>query len=76
MLIDPIEYARKLSADGLDTFDFLDALDIMRKNNPHDPVLIALDADDYRNAVLSELGRLDDEAVEWAIVMHEAHANI
>jgi len=75
MLIDPIEYAHKLAADGMDTFDFLEALHIMRKNSPNDPVLLALDADEYRNAVLSELGRLDDEATEWAIVMHEASVN-
>jgi hypothetical protein len=72
MLIEPKRYAKTLFLCKYDTHKILDELETM---HPEHPTRLAFDVPEYRDAVLSELGRLEDEAAEWAIVMHEAQCN-
>jgi len=72
MLIEPKRYAKTLFLCKYDTHTLLEKLETI---HPEHPTRLAFDVPEYRDAVLSELGRLEDEAAEWAMMMDEAERN-
>ena len=72
MLIEPKRYAKTLFLCGYDTHKILDELETI---HPEHPTRLAFDIPEYRDAVLSELGRLEDADAEWAMMLDEAERN-